>query len=100
MQTITPTELHSLDGVTVIDVRETYEYEAGHAPTAVNIPLSEFVERVAEVPREETVYLICESGGRSGQATDWLDGQGYDVVNVLGGTSAWRAAGLPVAMGA
>ncbi len=99
MNTISTTELAALDGVPVIDVRERWEYEGGHAPTAVNIPLSEFVDRVAEVPRDTTVYVICESGGRSGQVTEWLDGQGYDVVNVLGGTSAWRSAGLPVEMG-
>ncbi len=97
--TIDTTSLHQLDPSTVIDVREVYEYVAGHAPTAVNIPLSELVERVAEVPRVGEVYIICESGGRSAQACQWLAGQGVTAINVLGGTSAWRSAGLPLAMG-
>lgn len=100
MNSITTTELATLDGATVIDVREPYEYIGGHAPVAVNVPLSEFVDRVGEVPRDETVYIICESGGRSAQATQWLEDHGYRAVNVLGGTSAWRSSGLPVAMGA
>jgi rhodanese-related sulfurtransferase len=100
MNSITTTELATLEGATVFDVREPFEYVGGHAPAAVNLPLSEFVDRVAEVPRDETVYIICESGGRSAQATQWLEDQGYRAVNVTGGTSAWRSAGLPVAMGA
>ncbi len=83
--------------VTVVDVRETHEFASGHVPGAVNIPLSEFVDRVGEVtslPGE--VYVICEVGGRSGQVTAWLGQQGYDVANVAGGTGAWRAAGYPV----
>jgi len=91
--------LHQLSTARLIDVRETYEYVAGHAPTAINIPLSELVERVAEIPRGEDVYIICESGGRSAQATHWLSQQGITAINVLGGTSAWRGAGLPVATG-
>lgn len=100
MNSITTTELAAIDGATVFDVRETVEYVGGHAPAAVNLPLSEFADRVAEVPRDETVYIICESGGRSAQATQWLEERGYRAVNVAGGTSAWRSAGLPVAMGA
>lgn len=100
MNSITTTDLATLDGATVLDVREPFEYVGGHAPAAINLPLSEFVDRVAEVPRDQTVYIICESGGRSAQATQWLEDQGYRAVNVTGGTSAWRSAGLPVAMGA
>lgn len=83
--------------VTVVDVREQHEFASGHVPGAVNIPLTEFVDRVTEVtslPGE--VYLICESGGRSAQVTAWLGQQGYEVSNVSGGTGAWKASGYPV----
>ncbi len=100
MNSIDVQSLAALDGVTLIDVRETHEYTGGHAPTARSLPLSELVTRVAEVPHSGPVYIICESGGRSAQATEWLTAQGVDAINVLGGTSAWRSAGLPVATGA
>ena len=82
----------------VVDVRESHEFATGHVPGAVNVPLTQLVDRVREVtslPGE--VYVICESGGRSAQVTAWLGQQGYDVANVSGGTGAWRAAGYPVA---
>ena len=97
METIDIDELAALDGVTLIDVREPWEFEAGHLPSARNIPMSSFIERVDEVPRDETVYLICESGYRSMQVAQWLEQQGVEVVNVLGGTAAWRASGREIA---
>ena len=100
MNSIDTRELAAVEGATVIDVREPFEYTGGHAPDARNVPLSELVARVAEIPRDQRVYIICESGGRSAQATEWLEAQGVDAVNVLGGTSAWRSSGLPIAMGA
>lgn len=80
----------------VIDVRNPDEYAAGHVPGAVLMPLHTVPVRVQDLPRDREVYLVCHSGGRSAQATAWLTQQGYDVVNVLGGTGAWAAAGYPV----
>ncbi|MEQ1735432.1 MAG: rhodanese-like domain-containing protein [Rhodoglobus sp.] len=97
MNSIDTHTLSELEDPTLIDVREVVEFVAGHARSAINLPLSELVARANEVPQGDTVYVICESGGRSAQATEWLAAQGVDAVNVLGGTSAWRAAGLPVA---
>jgi rhodanese-related sulfurtransferase len=99
MNNIDTVTLAALERKVVIDVREAHEFVSGHAPGAINLPLSGLVDRLADVPRDEPVYIICELGGRSAQATDWLVGKGIDATNVLGGTSAWRSAGLPVAMG-
>lgn len=99
MNTITTHTLSELTNPVVIDVREPAEYVSGHAPAAASIPLGELVARVEELDRDETVYVICESGGRSAQAVEWLNTQGFDAVNVEGGTSAWRNAGLPVTKG-
>lgn len=87
------------EGVTVIDVREPDEYEAGHVPGARLIPLGEVPERAAEVPEGETVYVVCAVGGRSMRAAEHLAGLGRDVVNVAGGTKGWIAAGHPVVDG-
>lgn len=93
-------QLHALleqdPTTTVVDVREAGEYASGHVPGAVPVPLSELVARHTEIGAlPGPVHLICEAGGRSAQAAAWLEGHGYDVVNVAGGTGAWRAAGLP-----
>jgi rhodanese-related sulfurtransferase len=96
MNSITTKELASLAGVTIIDVREEDEFAGGHAPGAKNFPLSAFAEKFEAIPKEQTVYVICQSGGRSARACDYLEGQGYEAVNVEGGTGDWIASGLPV----
>lgn len=83
----------------LIDVREVEEYEDGHLPNAVNIPLSEFQARFSEVPKDKPVVMVCRSGGRSAQASEFLVMQGYDgdkISNLLGGTMGWIKAGNPV----
>ncbi len=80
----------------VVDVRNPDEYAAGHVPGALLMPLHTVPVRVQDLPRDRPVYLVCHSGGRSAQATAWLTQQGYEVVNVLGGTGAWAAAGYRV----
>lgn len=82
----------------LIDVREADEYTAGHAATAVPIPLSEFTARVGELDTTRDIYLICQLGGRSGRACEYLEQEhGLGAINVEGGTEAWAAAGLPMA---
>lgn len=87
------------EGAIVIDVREPSEYDAGHVPGAVHIPLGEVPERVAEIPGHEPVYLICALGGRSLRAAEHLAGLGHQVINVAGGTKAWIDAGHPTVSG-
>lgn len=91
-------EAHAF-GATVVDVREPMEYAAGHVPGAVLVPMGELASRMGELPREETVYVICAVGSRSATAAEALVGAGLDAVNVEGGTQAWRAAGYPVVTG-
>ena len=96
MNSIDTKALSELTNPVIVDVREPFEYVSGHAPAADSIPLGELVARVEELDRDNTVYVICESGARSSQAVEWLNTQGFDAVNVDGGTSAWRNSGLPV----
>ena len=82
----------------LLDVREPEEYAHGHVPGAVNLPQADLATRLAEVPRNRTLYLICQGGSRSLKAAQFLRQRGFDdVVSVRGGTGAWRAAGKPVA---
>ncbi|GHC97684.1 sulfurtransferase [Nocardiopsis terrae] len=80
------------EDVYLLDVREDDEWRTGHAPGAVHIPLGTLGERADEVPRDRRVYVICRSGGRSGQATMALNQAGWDAVNVAGGMQAWEHA--------
>ena len=57
------------DDVLVVDVRESREYRPGHVPGAKNMPLSLLPALLPEVPKDRPVYVICQSGGRSAQAT-------------------------------
>lgn len=80
----------------LLDVRENDEWEAGHAPDAVHIPLGALGERVEEVPKDQKVYVVCRAGGRSAQAAQALNRAGWDAVNVAGGMQDWSAAGRPM----
>jgi rhodanese-related sulfurtransferase len=86
-------------GVVLVDVREPDEFESFRVPGAQLIPLVDVPERIEEIPDDERVYVICLTGSRSGRAVEYLNRQGYDTVNVAGGTKAWREAGHPVEHG-
>lgn len=72
----------------IIDVREDFEFKKCHIPTSKNMPLSSF--DLEKLNKKETYYLVCETGDRSVQACHVLAEYGYRVVNVMGGTSAYR----------
>jgi rhodanese-related sulfurtransferase len=80
----------------LIDVREDDEWQAGHAPDAVHLPMSRFVERLDELPDADPLYVICRSGGRSGRVVAYLNQQGRQSVNVAGGMQSWAAGGRPM----
>lgn len=72
-----------------IDVREPDEVAGGSLPGAINIPLGTLPERVGELDPARRVVLLCRSGGRSTQASEYLTGQGFeDVINLDGGMLA------------
>ncbi len=86
-------------GAPVVDVRAGDELVRARVPGVIHIPLGQVAERIAEVPRQGTVYVICGSGPRSAKAVEHLRAQGIDAVNVAGGTKAWIEAGLPIDSG-
>ena len=80
----------------LLDVREQDEWDAGHAPQAVHIPMGELSDRAAEVPRDRDVYVICRSGMRSAQVTIALNNAGWLAKNVDGGMKRWVEVGRPI----
>jgi rhodanese-related sulfurtransferase len=79
-----------LGKINLIDIRETYEYKNGHLPTAKNIPMSKIlVEPDKYLNKDKEYYIICQSGGRSSSTCGKLKAKGFNIVNVLGGTSRY-----------
>ncbi len=87
-------------GAFVLDVREPDEWAAGHIPDATLLPLGELQARVAEVPRDRQVVVVCRSGNRSAQGRDILLGAGFpSVTSMAGGMNEWAAAGYVTTTG-
>jgi rhodanese-related sulfurtransferase len=84
------------DGAVLLDVREDFEWEAGHAPMARHVPLGELPEQVDDLPPGNHLVVVCRSGGRSARAAAFLLQAGFEATNLEGGMNAWAAAGLPV----
>ncbi len=99
---ITAADLPSLleRGVAVIDVREPDEYREGHVPGAISVPLGRVPESVELFRKSVSVYVVCQSGGRSMRACEFLHDAGVtNVINVAGGTAGFAALGNPLAAG-
>jgi rhodanese-related sulfurtransferase len=83
----------------LLDVREDDEWSAGHIEGALHVPLMTLPQRMAEVPSDREVVVVCRVGGRSEQAVHFLVQNGIDAFNLDGGMFAWEAAGRPIVSG-
>ena len=85
------------DDAVILDIREQDEWDRGHAPGAIHIPMGELPARVEElsaaIDMDKTLVVTCRSGGRVSRTLPWLDQYGFDVANLEGGMRAWHAAG-------
>jgi|SRR5690606_4079704 len=94
MKQLTAKEVETLlsEGTTlnIIDVREVDEVAAGRIPGSVNIPLGLIEFRMNELDKSKEYVMVCRSGGRSGRASQFLEGQGFKVINMEGGMLAWE----------
>ncbi|WP_165063992.1 rhodanese-like domain-containing protein [Marisediminicola senii] len=93
---ITATEAIALmtgDRAVLLDVREPDEWDRGHSVVATSVPMSQLQERIAEVPDDRPLLVVCHSGHRSAMVSSALVDAGYDATNVIGGMVAWKAAG-------
>src|SRR3954447_27061434 len=84
------------EGAVLLDVREPAERAAGHAPTAVHVPLAALAANIDTFDKNTPIVAVCRVGGRSERAASVLLQRGYDAVNLAGGMQAWAAATLPV----
>ncbi|MGF2055702.1 FAD-dependent oxidoreductase [Vagococcus fluvialis] len=81
------TEIRELQesGAFIIDAREAWEFEEGHIKGAINIPFSEFRNRLDEIPKDEPVYVHCLSSQRSYNMVKALNMRGFDnAYNLMG----------------
>lgn len=76
-------------GATLVDVRSKEEYQAGHIPGSINIPLQQLESRLSGIPKNKAVITCCASGMRSGSAKSLLTAKGYEVHNGGG----WQSLG-------
>ncbi len=90
-------ELEANPGLFVLDVRRPPEYKGGHVPGAKPLPLNELTARLRELNKDQLMHVICAGGYRSSMAVSLLLQNGFTkLVNIQGGTMAWRKAELPV----
>ena len=83
-----------------MDVRTPAEYEQAHIPDVPLIPVAELPDRLSEIPSDQPVVFVCQSGGRSAQARDIARQAGYEnVTSMAGGMLDWQAANLPTVSG-
>jgi rhodanese-related sulfurtransferase/DNA-binding transcriptional ArsR family regulator len=87
--------------VTVLDLRPGAEYEAGHIPGAVSIPIDELPARLAGLPRDRDVVAYCRGPYcvMAPQGVDLLRAHGLSARRLEDGLPEWRLAGYPVAVG-
>ena len=76
-----------------LDVREPYEYAAGHVEGSLHVPIGQIAARWEEVPQEGRVVVVCQIGQRSGLVANFLRARGLDAQNLEGGLEAWIAQG-------
>jgi rhodanese-related sulfurtransferase len=87
------------EGAFVLDVREPMEWVQARVPRATLLPMSQLHARLADLPRDRAVYVICATGNRSWTATTWLAHAGFEAYSVAGGTMGWARSGRPVLSG-
>lgn len=81
----------------VLDVRGEGEWQSGHLPRSLNIPLGELEQRLEEIPRDRPLLVHCQTGSRAAMAASLLQAHGFDDVRLFsGGFAEWSAAGMPI----
>jgi rhodanese-related sulfurtransferase len=74
----------------IIDVREEDEVATGKIPGSINIPLGSIEFRMNELDQSKEYIMVCRSGNRSGRASQFLESQGFNAINMGGGMLTWE----------
>ncbi|HLO11975.1 MAG TPA: rhodanese-like domain-containing protein [Pseudoneobacillus sp.] len=93
MKQLTAKEVENLlkeNPLNIVDVREVDEVKTGKIPGAIHIPLGLLEFRMHELDKSKEYIMVCRSGGRSGRASQFLESQGYKIINMTGGMLAWE----------
>lgn len=83
-------KLENGEQLNIIDVREVDEVKEGKIPEAIHIPLGLVEFKMNELDKKKQYVMVCRSGARSGRATTYLEGKGFDVINMDGGMMAYE----------
>jgi len=84
----------------ILDVRQPEEYEAGHIPGSVLIPLDILESRLSEIPKDNEVVVVCRSGNRSATGRDILLNAGFtNVTSMAGGMNQWINKAYEIVVG-
>ncbi len=88
---ISPKELDQKKGMMILDVRTYKEYEKGHVPGALHVPLSDIGDKIKKLKKDKELVVYCRSGNQSIWAIKRLMGMGYkNLSNLKGGYHAWK----------
>ena len=90
-----PDEAKALLGKALfLDVREPYEWDAGHVEGSLHIPITEITERMNELDTSRQIVVVCQVGQCSEFVAEWLNSQKVEAHNLEGGLVAWTARGF------
>ena len=84
------------DGVQLVDVRETYEHDAGRIAGARHIELERLASQAETIDKDQPVLFYCRLGARSAMAAQAFRRAGYDAYTMTGGLSEWDQLGMPL----
>ena len=83
-------QLYQNEQLSLVDVREVEEFQTLHLEGAQNLPLSQLADIYDQLDKDQLHYVICKAGMRSARACQFLSEQGYNVINVQGGMTAFE----------
>lgn len=96
VRSLTPEEVVNLrkaSHVTLLDVREPWEYERVHLPDSVHIPMDDLRDRLGELDPKQAYVVVCHHGNRSRQVAAFLQSRGFsEAINLAGGIEEWAVS--------